>query len=679
MIKIMIIAMIISMQVWSSYIEEVDLLGDLHEASEVSTKTKLNVNKTPSIISVLHSNELQSLGIKSVYEALKTVPGVQLSIGNGGAKKINMRGNTSLLKDKLKVLIDGVSVNCDLTGGGYYLFLDMPIEMVERMEIIRGPAATIYGSQAHVGVINIITKSSTKNKNIYFAQRSSKGKEDIGFTQHLDVGDMKLSLDGYFKENKSATDIGRYEYVNALGNQAIINQSTSYEDYTNYSIGSQIKFLDDLSFNLRFSKHNTQNYYGYGDWPITHDPRDVTTTSNFGEIRYTPSLNKELSLDLRAGVKEYIFEGDGRLKPLATVLGTPYDLIGVGFVRQITLYTDSSLKYKYNKHNILLGTYLSEAQQIYTHYYFNNPSVSEDMNILNHATEPDTSRYQSAVYFNDIYNLSEKILINLGARFDHYNDAEENLAHKLAFVYNQDEQQTYKLMYQRSFRVPSWLELYGRNIPFQGNKNLKSEIIDTLELGYNFQKKLDQYVNINLFYSKLKHYINNDNAYTFYNDKDIRSFGLELDAKTSLGSSSSLQANYSYVDIGYKDGGDLPFVANHLANVMFIHDLSKNWNVGTYVSYVGKKEHSSGDTRPEVDGYTTFDQAVTYKEKGFSLQLSVKNLFDEEIIEPSQLGNTDSIFDATTVGFSVTAKGTYIDDYRRDGRTFWISAKWEFE
>ena len=131
MIKIMIIAMMISMQVWSSYIDEVDLLGDLHEASEVSTKTKLNVNKTPSIISVLHSNELQSLGIKSVYEALKTVPGVQLSIGNGGAKKINMRGNTSLLKDKLKVLIDGVSVNCDLTGGGYYLFLDMPIEMVE--------------------------------------------------------------------------------------------------------------------------------------------------------------------------------------------------------------------------------------------------------------------------------------------------------------------------------------------------------------------------------------------------------------------------------------------------------------------------------------------------------------------------------------------------------------------
>ena len=97
--------------------------------------------------------------------------------------------------------------------------------------------------------------------------------------------------------------------------------------------------------------------------------------------------------------------------------------------------------------------------------------------------------------------------------------------------------------------------------------------------------------------------------------------------------------------------------------------------MGSYLAYIGKKSHDIGDTRPDVPDYLTFDQAVTYKYEDFSIQLSVKNLFDQEIIDPSPLGNTVPMNGAN---YS-TSKGTYINDYRRDGRTFWISAQWSFE
>ena len=88
-----------------------NLMEELTKASEISTKTKLNINKTPAVVSVLHASELQKLGFTSLYEALEATPGVEISMGIGGGKQINMRGNKSLVTDKLKFMIDGVSIN----------------------------------------------------------------------------------------------------------------------------------------------------------------------------------------------------------------------------------------------------------------------------------------------------------------------------------------------------------------------------------------------------------------------------------------------------------------------------------------------------------------------------------------------------------------------------------------
>ena len=135
---------------------EEDFLSSLDEVSEIATKTKLNIDDTPSFVSVLRSEKLKKLGIENVFQALSLVPGVQLKRETSGVPVVVFRGVTQ--KGEVKLMVDGVTINNSYRGSIYH-YLDFPIEMVERIEVIRGAGSVLYGSGAISGVVNIITKN----------------------------------------------------------------------------------------------------------------------------------------------------------------------------------------------------------------------------------------------------------------------------------------------------------------------------------------------------------------------------------------------------------------------------------------------------------------------------------------------------------------------------------------
>ncbi len=154
-----------------------------------------------------------------------------------------------------------------------------------------------------------------------------------------------------------------------------------------------------------------------------------------------------------------------------------------------------------------------------------------------------------------------------------------------------------------------------------------------------------------------------NNSSTARNGESIRSYGAELEWHYPFSETMSMQSNYSYVRAKEKDGDTLPYFANHLANVMLSKQWDRHWQSGTMLRYVGKRQREVDDTRSDLDGYTRFDQTVTYTNNGYTLQVAVKNLFDDDIRYPAQLG------DGVTMG-------TYVNDFPRDGRTFWVSLQW---
>lgn len=647
---------------FADQVDKLHLLEDLNNASKITTRSKLNINKTPSIVSVLHADELKKIGITNLYTALETVPGVELSMGVAGAKQIIMRGNKSFIRDKIKLMIDGISVNSELSGSSYF-YLDMPIENIQRIEIIRGPASALYGSYAHIGVINVITKASTYEENVLFSNASTIGNNNLGFTQHFNTQGVKLALEGFFVNNKNSREYSSYSLLPTQ------NSFTSYEDFTNKSLALTMQFFKELSFTSRWLAQDKQNFYGYGDWPIVQDPRKLKNISFINEIHYNPQISQNSSLDIKAGYKQYQYSGDARLRPLS-LLGYPYDLIGDGFYKEHLLYADTAFGYKNRSHNMLFGVFLSQSTANDTRYYVNNPAVSEDTTIRlqDDGLKPNLKREQYALYFNEIYSFTPQWTGDLGLRYDYYSDVQSSIVPKLSLLYTPDDIQSYKFMYQRSFRVPSWTELYSNTSQFKGNSSLKSETIDTIEFAYSYETAFDAWMRINLFYSHMKNFIYRDATYNILNGDTQHAYGAEWEMKTPLSQQLTLQANYSYAQVKTTSNEAVPFIANHLANAMLYYQINENWHAGTKVRYVGNRRRENGDPRPALHGYSTLDQTLTFTQGAFSIQASAKNIFDADVAFPSQLGDE-----------SLSGTGTYENDFHRDGRSFWISLEWKMQ
>ena len=124
------------------------------------TKDAVPVFKTPAAISVLTSDQIQQSGARNIPDLLRLIPGVNVAQVDSNQWSIGIRGFEGTLSKSVLVLIDGRSVYTPLFAGVYWEMQDVMIEDIERIEVIRGPGGTIWGSNAVNGVINIITKSA---------------------------------------------------------------------------------------------------------------------------------------------------------------------------------------------------------------------------------------------------------------------------------------------------------------------------------------------------------------------------------------------------------------------------------------------------------------------------------------------------------------------------------------
>jgi iron complex outermembrane receptor protein len=133
-------------------------LGNIQVTSV--SKEPEQVRKTPAAISVITEDDIRRSGATSLPEALRLASGVEVARVDSDHWAVGIRGFGAVLANKLLVLIDGRSVYTPLFGGVYWNVQSVPLEDIDRIEVIRGPGGTIWGANAVDGVINIITKTA---------------------------------------------------------------------------------------------------------------------------------------------------------------------------------------------------------------------------------------------------------------------------------------------------------------------------------------------------------------------------------------------------------------------------------------------------------------------------------------------------------------------------------------
>ena len=620
---------------------ETDFLNSLDEVSEIATKSKLNIDDAPAFVTVLQQQKLLNLGANTIYEALAYVPGVQLSMESSGVPIVIFRGITQ--KGEVKLMIDGVTINNAYRGSIYY-YLDFPVELVERIEVIRGPGSVLYGSNAISGVINVITKSrSDDDSNSVFISAGSFNTYRAGGHVVHNLENLHLSLDAYYQSG----DKHIYGGPDKAGKYTKSDQSMQ-----DYSIGLHLK-SESFELTSRLKNSTIGAAFGVGNYFESQNDLDGNQNQSFfAKLKYTTLLNSNNKLEAALTYNQYSQQIETRFAPLSEDV----DVLYFSDYQEKSQHIDLNLHNStFTDHDIIIGA-----------EYQNYDATKTSLNIQNHPAlnpdnliKPDVSRQIVSLFANDQFNLSPKNDIVAGIRYDNYSDYGGSFSPRLALVHRYSDNIRFKAMYSRAFRAPSWIELYAE-IPgvSKGNVGLDAETSDTIEVGMIYQNGSNNTLRFNTFVSQIDNMIYKEGV-NYVQNSSNELFGAELEWQYVLSSATSMDLIGSYINVEDKDGDSTPNYANILTSATLSHLFAFNIQSYSSLHYTSSVNRTQTDTRNNMDATLTFDQTFSYSADSLTFMATVKNLFDEEL-------------------FYAALPNTYINDYPAAGRTVTLKILWSF-
>ncbi|MBC8236739.1 MAG: TonB-dependent receptor [Helicobacteraceae bacterium] len=645
----------------------------LNEVTDIATKTRLNIDYQPSVVSILHADKLKKIGVRNLHEAIGTLPGVETSILHTGWKQVIMRGNynpDTFVFDKYKLYIDGVDIGSDLYSTSYY-YLDFPIELIERIEVLRGSASTVYGPGAFSGAINVITKSSQSGiSDSVFMSAGSYDYTKAGFVQHIKAGNWNIGIDAYHQHSNKELDAGR-AFVSSNEAAYARSEYNSLEGFEDYSIGMTAK-NKDFTVIGRYKSELTDNFYG-----LSEDIEPIRSgyqrnESAVLEIQNSYKISKDIVLDSKVGLNHYTFKFDSTLIQ---------DLGGSGLVvrfkptyTQLNSYLDTHIKGKNIKdHAWMLGLELKNIDTLKNTFGTTVKKPNGTTNVFLSSLEylegqygflnGENDQFVTSIYLQDIYSVNNNFDLSINLRLDDYSYFKEMLSYRLGSVYRVDDNNIFKAVYGRSYRAPSYVEAF-QAVQFEikdGNPNLKPEFIDTFELAYT-HKNHNSILRTNVFYSIIKDVIdrieNETNHIGDYANHGTRSSrGFEVEYTHKFSNDAEFMANLSYVRTEFFTPSQVnpllyqsPSISEILAKAYLLYPLKKGLSLNTAWYYSGPKKGfdemigTSINSTPSYGSTMLLDETIVYSIDSYSsLALSVKNLFDATVIYPSYQAKHDGL------------------------------------
>lgn len=559
LIYIFLITLFCSVQVQAqtiSHENESDSFN-LDEIIVTGTMPKVNLKTVPMSISIVSGitieNRLQSSLLPLLSEE---VPGLFITqrgvmgfgVAEGSAGSMSIRGIGGSPTSGVLVLIDGHPQYMGLMG--HPLADSYQSMMTERVEVIRGPASMLYGSNAMGGVINIITKKKKTN-----------GKNLLAQVMYGSYNSLITEVTGGFRKNQ----------IHANGNIGY-NRSDGHRENMEFE---QINGNGSLGYDF------TENWTGFVDFNISK-----SLSSNPGSIK-NPYINNDA--DILRGVASAVIENEYKNTSGAVKF---YYNFGSHYINNGYPRNSSSIKSYFHSKDQMLGF---SANQSYSLFDGNKTTAGFDFqqfggNAWNELPDfediplADIHLNNYAGYINIQQSvLDKKLIMNAGIRLDHHDKNGLEWIPQFGVSYLPTQNTTIKGIVSKGFRNPTIREMY---IFQPKNPNLKPELIMNYEISLlqSFpEKRLN--IGVNVFY------INGDNLIRlimvegkplYVNTGKVENKGIEITASYNATDDLKFSTNYSYLNMTHIIAGVPEHKLYFGGNYSF-----KKWNVSTGLQYLG--------------------------------------------------------------------------------------------
>lgn len=639
------------------------LLELLQEQTSLATKSRLNADYVPGMISVLHGHELSDKGVRTVWEGLSLVPGIDLSIEETGRKQVVIRGiGRTYASGNSKILLNGVSMNSAHLGHANSV-MNIPIEQVERIEVIRGPGSAVYGEFALAGVINVITRKGENNVFVVAGDNSTQGAGLLlTYADKTTPFSLDLNLAGWQTDGADVIAGEDELYADVSVDSALSNApgptNEAAEDKT--AILS-LKYAQ-FSLTAQWLEDGYGDHFGRNKYLPPDEKRIVTQNEHRTlEIRQLVNLSESWSSDFYAGWQDnQQIKDDLYTVPTA---GDPY-VVDV-FYRERRSNAGVDFRWTDNQiHSVLLGM---EYVDINVDHELNEYQQS-GVTLYEWAfVEADKRRRIISTMLQEELRPRDDLTLTFGLRHDSYNDIDSELSPRLAAVLRMDQSNIFKAQYARAFRPPTFYEMSSLAL-FPGSAEIEGSTIDTLDLGYIHKNNGSEY-RVTLFNSKIDKFVEFVSAIYpgdpngFRNTESARMQGIEFELVQQLNEKWDVDANFSYLNskdnnTGLALAGSTDWIAN-----LGINYQAMSWmSLALQYHYTGESYRQSADTRDKLSAYSITDFTLRLSElsaKNISFRAGVKNLFDQDVKYPAPILS-------------------YVDDYPRAGREWWLQLEYGF-
>lgn len=670
-----------------------------------------NLNEVPANVKVITRDEIDNSSSNTIPQVLSQIGGLQVTGLNSSSlnldASVDMGGYGPTGNSTTAVLVDGIRINP--IDSGNIDWESIPIDSIERIEILQGGASVQYGNGAVGGVINIITNGGKKSINQASATYGSWGTSinNAIFRNTFEKTTYQISA------NTSNTNGWRPNTAaNAYSIDAKISQDLGggdrfyvdgYYGYTNSQVASPVVGLvgsgNPLSVRPQNAGNNlTTNNSGFRQGLTKTLSKDYvveldTSYNNKTSFFYTPQADYFTSLDpnnpnygaagssMNNKLQGWQLAISPRIK--ANFAGVGTTIFGYDFSKanQAGSNTYSSLS-----QGIILANQYDANLNPYGQYYNNLTSDTQNATQINNSLYliqrvPLSQVFEASGGFRRQVQQASSSSSSVVAANGPVNNSQQYAANAgdLALNANYAPGQRVYIKWNQSFRFPNVDEYWGilYNPTTQTTTSVFSGILQpqttqTYEMGGNWSV-LNSKITSSIFKSMTQNEIsyNPDTGYNYNSPYQINRGGILLDLSSNITSSLNVGAGGKYQKSYYANGpfagNAIPVVPDTLLNARANYLLTPSWSVGGVVNYVSNQHYDTGPSyysaSPVMPAYVIGDIFTSYKYQAIETRLTVKNVGNAQY---ASYGTAPS---------NVSSKYSY---YPSEPRSVYVSLKYSF-